>query len=157
MTSPYPYTANTSVIAQVIVDKIVANKDNFVIPVTGVMYGDQDRIPTTPYVCIEPNDKSRVLAGAPNMTKNEFEIFILIYFNNVRDISINRKQADELAYDIEHFLHQDLQLRSPDGTANLIHGFVRLNESGYTVKQNTLYRSARLTYFGMNKTSLPEN
>jgi hypothetical protein len=72
-------------------------------------------------------------------------------------MNVSRKQADQLAYDIELFLHQDLQLKDPNnGNApTLIHGFVREVESGYAVKRNTLYRSSRLTYFGRNKTSLP--
>jgi hypothetical protein len=151
----YAFTADTSVIAQLIVDKIAANKDNFRIPLTDCVYGDQDRIPTTPYACVEPSNKVRSLEGVPNMTRNEFEIFVIIYHNGIQSNQVTRKETDMLAYDIEFLLHQDLQLHSPDGTRNLIHGYVRQNESGYTVKAGTLYRSARLTYFGLNKTSLP--
>jgi hypothetical protein len=155
MTGPYPYSASLEVISGILFDKIKTNKDLFVVPVARVYYGDQLRIPATPTVCIEPSNRVRNLEGVPNMTRNEFEIFILIYCNRVIDTSSNRRDADRLSYDIEHFLHQDLQLLNGGTVPNLIHGFVRNNESGYTVKDNTLYRSARLTYFGLNKTSLP--
>ena len=89
------------------------------------------------------------------MTENEFEVFIIVYHNKVQGNQLTRKECDQVGYQIEFLLHQDLQLKA--GTANpfMIHGFVRSHESGYTYKNNTLYRTARLTYYVKNKTSLP--
>jgi hypothetical protein len=121
-----------------------------------VFYGDQDRIPRTPAICVEPNDKSRTLAGVPNMTENIFEIYLMIYHNKVQSNETTRLEVDQLAYAVELFLHQDLQLTNGDAAdPYMIHGFVRSNESGYTYKAGTLYRTARLTWYGKNKTSLP--
>jgi hypothetical protein len=157
MTGPYPYPANIVIPTQLLVDKIITAKDTFTTPIADVWYGDQERILRTPTVCVEPNTKGRTLEGVPNMTRNEFEIFVLVYVNKVTDLQQNRKDADQLAYEIELLIHQDLQLRDATGAPTMIHGYVRENESGYTVKSGTLYRSARLTYFGLNKTSLPVN
>ena len=156
MTGPYsPYTGNPTVIAQLLLDKIEAAKNTFNPVVQATFYGDQDRIPVTPTVCVEPNTKTRTLEGAPNMTLNEYEIFLIVYHNKAQDNQLTRKEVDELAYQIEFLLHQDLQLANGGPTPNLIHGYVRSHESGYTYKANTLYRTARLTFYGKNKTSLP--
>ena len=150
----YPYPADPTVICELLVAKIDAARTMFRIPVLDVWYGDQDRIPRTPAVCVEPGDKQRALAGVPNMTENEFEVFILVYHNKAQDNQLTRKEVDQIGYDIELLVHQDLQLTN-GGAPNMIHGFIRSHESGYTYKSNTLYRTARLTYYGKNKTSLP--
>lgn len=155
MTSPYStYTADITVIATEVKNRIDAAKATFRVPVLNVFYGDQDQLPGTPTVCVEPNDKQRELAGAPNMTENTFIIFILIYHDKLQDNQQTRLEVDQIAFDIEHLLHQDLQL-TVTGNPLLIHGFVERNESGYVYKKGTLYRTARITYKGMNKTSLP--
>lgn len=155
MTGPYSvYSSNMVPIAEAIEAKIVASMGTFSTPVQAVFYGDQDRIAVTPTVCVEPSDKTRELSGAPNMTENTFEIFILVYHNKVQDNQLTRKEVDQVAYEIEQLLHQDLQLKVA-GVPKLIHGFVMRNESGYVFKGGTLYRTARLTYRGKNKTSLP--
>lgn len=156
MTGPYsPYTANVVTIAQELVNRITAAPGGtFTIAPTKVFYGDQDRIPSTPTVCVEPSDLVRQLQGAPNMTLNQFELFILCYHNKVQDNQLSRKEVDQLAFEVMHFLHQDLQLVVA-GSPLLIRGFVERIESGYVFKAGTLYRTARLTYRGQNKTSLP--
>src|SRR5258706_13727237 len=144
MTGPYSvYSANIVVIAAEIEARIEAAKATFTIPVLDVWYGDQDRIRTTPTVCVEPSDKTRELTGSPNMTENNFEVFILVYHNKLQDNQLTRKEVDQLAFEIEHLLHQDLQLAT-GGVPRLIHGFVMRNESGYVWKNGTLYRTARL-------------
>lgn len=157
MTGPYPYPGSIVVLTELLIDKIVGNAANFSIPFAeeDVYYGDQDRIPRTPSVCLEPGDKNRELDGSPNMTKNQFQIYILVYHNKAQDIQLTRKECDQLAYEIEQLIHQDLQLKNDGTTPNVIHGYIKANESGYTYKSGTLYRTARLTYFGLNKTSLP--
>src|SRR5215831_8968256 len=155
MTSPYSiYSADISVIAQLLIDKLNGHAGAFVIPLTGVVYGDQNLVPSTPYVTVEPDTKTRELAGAPNMTENTFQIFITVLITNVSDTLVTRKQADQLAYDIEKYIHGDLQLTNGGPTPALIHGYVTENTSGVVIKGNTKYQAARLTFTGKNKTSL---
>jgi hypothetical protein len=156
MSGPYPsYTADPSVIALELQARIVAAAATFTPAVDpiDVFYGDQDRLPHTPSICVEPGDASYELAGLPNMTENLLEVFILVYHNQVQDLQQTRLETDELASQIRRLLHQDLQLQVVGGPL-LTHGYVRAHESGYTYKQKTLYRSARLVYVGKNKTSL---
>jgi hypothetical protein len=153
----YPYPGDITSIAEALQTKIAGG--TFTVTPSDsnpmdVWYGDQNTIGRTPTVCIEPDEKQRTLEGLPNMTVNEFTIFILVYHNKVQDMQLTRKECDVLAYEIEKLIHQDLQLTN-GGSPRLIHGFVRQNESGYTYKGNTLYRTARLTFYGKNKTSLP--
>jgi hypothetical protein len=157
MSQPYPtYPGDITVVAKRIETIVDAAKATFRVPVLDVWYGDQDRIPRTPAICIEPNEKNRTLAGLPNMTENEFQIYIMVYHNKAQDNQNTRLECDQVAFDVEKLLHQDLQLTAGNPSdPMMIHGFVRSNESGYTFKAGTLYRSARLSWFGKNKTSLP--
>jgi hypothetical protein len=161
MTSPYSvYSANGVVIAEKVLAKIeTAPFGTFTTPPQYFAYGDQEKIPQVPAVCVELGDKARELEGAPNMTLNEFEVFILVYHMSAeRSATEVRKEVDNLAYEIERWLHSDLQLTLGNPTTPaLIHGYVRINESGYAFKNSTLYRSARLVYVGRNKTSLAES
>jgi len=154
MTGPYGYTSDPTVITQLILDKIEAAKATFRIPVIDTYYGDQDRILHTPSICVETGEKQRALHGTV-MTENEFLVYILVYHNKVQGNELTRKECDMIGYDVEMLLHQDLQLKNGGTVANVIHGYVQSHESGYTFKQNTMYRSARLTWHGLNKTSLP--
>lgn len=152
----YPYPTDLSIITQLLIDKITTAAATFDTPVQlPVFYGDQNRIPKTPMVCIEPANKVRTLAGVPNMTENEYEVLIIVYGNKVQEMQTTRKQVDHLAFQIEFLIHQDLQLKNGGPTPNMIHGYVRQSESGYAWKGNTLYRTNRLTWYGKNKTSLP--
>jgi len=163
----YPYPANIVTICERLVDRIILgilgapyrilSDGETMLLEDGVFYGDQERFPGAAAVCVEPADKDRTLQGVPNMTQNDFIIYILTYVQKVdQSVQDTRKDVDNLAYDIEHWLHQDLQLKDPLTSAPaLIHGFVQRSESGLAVKNNTLYRASRMTFFGRNKTSLP--
>ena len=102
----YPYPANIIPIAEEVISRIQAAGATFSTPVdpSNVYYGDQDRIPATPSICIDPGDKTRSLAGAPNMTLNEFEIYVIIYHNKIQEMQLTRKEADQLAYEVEFML-----------------------------------------------------
>src|SRR5512139_916007 len=154
MTGPYtPLTGSIVVVADAMITQIQGGTYSIVpadLAPMDIFYGDQERIPRTPAVCVEPGEKNRELQGAPNMTSNTFDIYVLIYHNKMQEIQLTRRECDVLAYEIEKRLHQNLQLGGI-----IIHGYCVSNESGYTYKQNTLYRSARLTYRATSKTSLP--
>ena len=40
--------------------------------IEAVYYGDQDRLPVTPAVCVEPDNKARNLKGAQRLTRIDF-------------------------------------------------------------------------------------
>lgn len=148
-------TDSLDAVAQFLMDKIVTNadtlrtSDNIVVNPEFVYYGDQNKIPGTPAVCIEPNNRGRTLQGVSYRTDNEFLVFIMVYVSRVQDEQLSRKQAQQLSEAIEALIHKDAQLGGL-----LIHGFCELNESGYTFRNGTLFRTNRITYSGYSKTAL---
>jgi hypothetical protein len=154
MTGPYtPLTSSLVTITNALITQIEGGTYTIVpadLAAMDVFYGDQDRIPRTPAVCVEPGEKNRELDGAPNMTRNTMDIFVLIYHNKMQEQQLTRLETDKLAEEIERRIHQNLQLGGI-----IIHGFCVSNESGYTYKKDTLYRTARLTFRATSKTSLP--
>ena len=118
----------------------------------GVFYGDQERIPASPAVCVEPNTKKVSLYGAGRMTEVFLEVYLLVYHSEIRDLQSNRRDADRLAEDIA-------TLVNTDGTffGLAIHCYVTEMQSGYSNKQNTTLRSTRITFQVETQERLPNN
>ena len=114
-----------------------------------VTYGDQDKIPRTPFLCVESGPKTRTIdgKGASGRTENNFTVFIMCYISNIRSVQENREDADLFAEQIEALLHSDVQLGGI-----VIHGFVTSIEPGYATRSGALMRVARITWQGLTKT-----
>lgn len=153
-------TDNLAVVTQYLVDKIQANRATLGMPtgtdVVNVFYGDQDIITSTPSVCVEPDNKHRILNGDRRRTVNEFRIGILIYQGLVTDPQTNRKDADELAEAIETLIHADATFGANPNQL-VIHSLVESIESGYQKKGGSVLRSSRLTVTATSQTILPPN
>lgn len=134
--------------AQNVKDLIDANA--LALGIKAVYYGDQNKIPVVPAVCVEPTMKSRQLAGAPRMAENRLEVYVLIYHARLQDVQVTRKECDEFAEDVERVLHADAQL-----SGTVIHSMVEALESGYAKRSGTEFRSSRLTFAALTKTLLP--
>lgn len=115
-----------------------------------LFYGDQDRIPGTPCVCLEPDVKSSSLKGAPRRTQVNFVTYLLIYHSEVTSPQDNLRSANVLAEQIETLIHAD---RTLGGL--VIHCMVAATDSGYVRKNNTLMRSSRLTVTAESQDMLP--
>jgi hypothetical protein len=147
------HTHRLDIVSERIKDLIEAQK----VPLTvdDVFYGDQEIVPHARTVCVEPVTVNRSIVGAPDMVQNTFTVAVLVYVYKVQELQATRAEADALSGDIEDLLHTTLQLQTASpGSDIIIHGFVMENLSGYTVKQSRLYRSCRLTWQGISKTSL---
>ncbi len=116
-----------------------------------VYYGDQDRIPTTPVACVEPDDKNKAYKGGGmgSYLKVDFTVYILVYHDLITSPQTNRRGANLLAEDIETLLAQNSRL---DGL--VIESLVTQNTSGYAKKANQLMRASRLTWTGLSQTLL---
>lgn len=110
-----------------------------------VYYGDQDKIPRVPSVCVEPSSKNRTLQANQYVMQNEMLVHILLY-HSADEVQRARKQADELGEAIESLLHSDPQM-----SGTLVYGFCPTFESGYKYRGTTLYRSVLITYNGTTK------
>lgn len=123
--------------------------------IVDIFYGDQQQIPRTPTVCVEANEKSRVLAGAPRRVLNELSCFVIIYFSVVNDsVQSNSEGADQLAETVEAEIHKD-----PTLGGLVIHSLVSRSEAGFQSRfmagAITRFRASRLTVTGQSKTMLP--
>lgn len=120
-----------------------------------IFYGDQDRIPRTPTVCVEPGSKNRDLNGHPRRTEVRFTTYLIVYHYMVRSTEEIREANDDLAEDIETLLHLDAQLRDSEGEPTVIDSIVSSIESGYQQKRNSLFRASRLTFEARSQIHLP--
>lgn len=131
-------------------DKMLDNKAN--LGLADAFFGDQNTIPTTPIVCIEPQMKTNILneSAAARKIDIEFRLFFLVYHSLIASPQENRRGADALAEAIETVVHSD---RALGGL--VIHGYCTDVESGYTTKGSTLVRSNRISYFAKSQSILP--
>lgn len=142
-----PLTDNLDTVTQYIVDLINTNK--VALGVQDVWYGDQELIPRSPAVAVEPGTKTRTLTGMPRMATNNFTVFILVYVAKLQDIQLTRKTSNQLAEAIEDLIHGDSNLGGL-----VVHGFCTSQESGYAVRGSLLMRAVRISYEAMSKLQL---
>ena len=129
-------------------DQLVAAKDD--LGLVDVYYGDQDRLPRTPSVCVDPGQKTSTLSEAQRTTSIEFIVYVYIYANAVDSVQENKRTADKLGEDVERLLNQD-----PTCGGTVIHGYSQMIESGYVEKSGGILRSSRITFSGQSKSRLP--
>lgn len=129
-----------------------ANAQSLGIPDNGIFYGDQERIPVSPTVCVETGDKKAGLYGAGRMTELKLTIYFLVYHSEIRAVQSNRRDADILAETIGKLLNSDATM---GGLA--IHSFVNQISSGYATKQNTTMRASRIEFEVTSQERLPNN
>lgn len=145
-------TTSMPVVAQYLKDKLEANKGD--LNLQDVFYGDQNKIPRVPAAVVEPEGKTRELVGAPQYTEVRLTTYILIYHAGVQDVQVTRKECDEAAERVEFLINSDLQMgQYPDSL--VVHGFVTQIESGYTYRNNTLFRTSRLTHSAVVRKQMP--
>lgn len=116
-----------------------------------VYYGDQLKIPRTPSVCVDSDNRNREINGAPRRVANVLSAFIIVYHSPVQDVQKTRKDVDLLGEQIEALVHADPQLGGI-----VIHSLVTQYQSGYATKLGTQYRSCRLTVQANSQTQLPQ-
>jgi hypothetical protein len=143
-------TDSLYVVTNYLFDLLDASKDSFTPSVQDVYYGDQKRIPRTPAIAVFSSQKTRELDGVPRRIKNNFDIFICIFFSNVRDVTLNHRAADQLAEQVEVKIHEDITLGG-----NVINSLVVLNEGGFLNREESQFRGSRLIVQAMTKTTLP--
>lgn len=115
-----------------------------------VMYGDQEKIPVVPLVCVEPSDKRREFNGVPRRTAIGFELFILIYYGTIQDTQANLKQCMDIAEAVEARLHHALTC---DGL--VINSLVTNVTPGASNKGGAMMRATRLTFTAESRINLP--
>lgn len=122
--------------------------------VADVWFTDQNKIPRTPAVCVEPNTKRRDYRGSAisPLLDVSFENYILVYASRITDVQQNAVDAVVLAELIEDLIDADNQMQG-----QMIATLVTLVEYGIANKSGMLMRSARITVTGMTQKFKPAN
>lgn len=147
---PYENTDNPAEVAQYLMALVQGdNGATTGIPADNVMYGDQQLIPRTPFVCVETGPMRSELAGTAYMLQNDMTVYLMVYHVNLRDPDgeqMTRKECDQMAYDLRTLLHSD---KTMGGL--VIHGHVTNMDPGYAQRQNKLLKMTRISWSGLSK------
>lgn len=115
-------------------------------------YGDQQKIPFTPFACVEPGVVRRVLNGTSRRVMVELDTHIIVYHSAVQSTSENLRVADDTANTIMGFVHADATLGGL-----CIDSLVREIEPGYQRRGTSLFRATMLTIEARQQQLLPNN
>lgn len=140
-------------IAELLMTKLQNN--SMALGLQGVFYGDQNLIPATPVVCVEPDGKDVTQITGFRKIDYDVNIFLLVYHGAIGSIQLNRQNTDLLAESIETLIHADKGLLRADGTASVIHCYITKIASGYVKKGNSTLRASRLTFLAKTQAQLP--
>ena len=128
--------------------------------IKALFYGDQDQIPASPTVCVEPAQTEREWSGAPYQTDNEIDIAILVYMTGLEDNTTIQEKCDKLTDDIADFINKEALSEMFDGNqlnGMLTSGHCRRHEYGYRMLGDKKMRANRLIFRGYSKTKLVED
>lgn len=142
-------TGSLVVVTQAVVDCLIANADTLGVDSNkGIFYGDQNQIPITPALCVEPDNKAQDYKGTGTSRYRQiFTVYVLCYHSKVQSPQSNRKDADTMAEKIQAVLHID---RTYGGI--VVDMYVSSIASGYAPKEGELMRASRLTLTGQSQT-----
>lgn len=157
MTDPYALSDSTLEIADRWYGILNDGAVKTLLGIQDVWFGDQNILPHTPSVCVEPGIERRVLQGVPDMTRMEIDTIFLVYHSKVGGEQQQAKR-DSVAFAqaIKHYLHVNhLRLFNAAATQQLtIHGYCTEFDPGYAHKQRTLYNAVQMTWTNLTKVSL---
>jgi len=147
-----------SEVATRIFDLMSDNKTALLTSQGTLLYGDQNRIPTTPTLCVESGATARVLAGVGGRgrTENDLVCYLLLYWAKVDTNQKTKKDSELCAEAIAYYLDSNVTLERNGDGGIVIHGYVSSIEPGYSRRNegSTLMYSVRLTWTGKSKTIL---
>lgn len=115
-----------------------------------LFYGDQNKLPGTPVVCVEPDFKNNDLRAAQRQLQHRLVCQVLVYTSEVTSGEQNRRNADLLSERIESVLHLD-----PTIGGIAIHSYVESITSGYATKAGTLVKADRIQFAALSQSRLP--
>lgn len=148
---PGPNTDSSDVIATYIYNKLNNPTNKTALGAQDVWYGDQELLPHTPAICVNPGTKKREFQGATYRTLNTIETYVMVYFGKYQDVQTNLHGATQMADAIETLVHSDLLLGG-----NVIAVLCVQDEPGMVNKAGVWMLGARLTFESMTKTTFPQ-
>lgn len=141
-------TSATSTITQALVDLMVTNKTT--LGLKDIFYGDQNLIPRTPSLSVDPGPRLRDYTQTGLQTTVELTEFIMIYHSQYKDLQTVKKATDVLAEDVEAVLHLN---RTEIGTGSqlVVHSLVTSVEPGFAERGKQIFVVHRLTWEALVK------
>ena len=116
-----------------------------------VFVGDQELVPNTPCLCIEPQGVDRESTGLSFQTTNHFSLYLILYHGIIQDSQKNIQECLEFAELVSDELHKDVN-KNLGGL--LIHGYVTSSKAGIAPRNKNWWYATRMTYQGVSKTLL---
>jgi len=118
--------------------------------------GENDTLPRSPCLVVEPGLLRSPLAGVPSQVENSIGVELLLYHTTLNaSRADSRRETMGLADVIRTWLHNNhLNLQNAGGDRIVIHGWVTTLEPGYAYKTSTLYNAVQMTWTGITKTRL---
>ena len=142
-------TDSLTSITNYLFDKFDSTRDTY--GLQDVFYGDQDSIPRSPCLCVEPGPKTRNVGGVNRRSDNTFLVYLILYHSEVRSSQTNMRDVVLLAEQIEEAVHADPRLGGL-----VTHCYCSQIIPGYATKASGgQMKAARITVEGMTKTNLP--
>ena len=140
----------TDDIAEVASYMVTMFEDDITIGLKGVSYGDQEKIPQTPWLAVEPGPMDSVTEGASNRQKHTLTMYLILYLARVQSKQVTRSEIDAMIKKVVEVLHSDTQLGVlPDNL--VIQSWVTRREPGYARKGGALLNAARITWPGLSR------
>jgi len=128
-----------------VVDAMVAlfEENIEVLGIKRVYWGDQEKIPEYPAICVAPFPKDRALSGegATHRFAITHRIGIHVYHGQVQSSELNHRIATSLAEDVEQLLH-----KNTDMADMVIFGYVTRMQPGFSMKEQTMVKVTRLLW-----------
>lgn len=135
--------SDLDVVATLLYNKLQDNAT--ALGINGVYYGDQARVPTTPAVCVDPDNKIQRYKGAsPALLDAELNFLLVLYYAVIQSAQDNLLGALQMASKVEHFLYQDRQLLDDQGVPQVISLYCPTVEAGVATKANSVMRAVRI-------------
>jgi hypothetical protein len=153
-------TSKSTVVTQAIYDIVDAAKltvDPQGDPVN-VFYGDIQKIPSYPTVCVFSGPKTREHSGSLQRYRVGFTTILQCYICKYEETSsVTRKKAELFGEAIEDLIHNSLTLVNRVGSVGVVvDGFIMSSEPGYSVRGTTKIQAVRLTHTAFNQTNIPD-
>jgi len=140
-----PLTDRLVVVGEALESYLEDGKDQ--LGIRKIWYGADDLIPETPAITIAPEGKSRTVIETGHMTYNNFTVTITIYHARLGDPAVTRRECDQMAEDVEAYLHSNIRLGGLVYTS-----LVETVEPGVARRANVILKATRLTWVGRSKT-----
>ncbi len=145
-----PLTNSPVEIADFLIDLMHSNRKQLGIAENAIYYGDQEKIPFSPAICIEPDMTVRKLDASPRRTEMTVRIYILLYHGELRNPEFNRRNADLRTEAVSKIVHEN-----PYMGGRVIHSYITEVQSGYSTKQNSVMRTSRMQFEATTHDYLP--